>query len=292
MVDRFLVIETSQFTHWYTMEVPRHQPLLLTKDSLASFLQDLGDLSTLTRGVCDPEAVSSSKPLKSDRPKPRDARTINEAVVSRNTKAEHDGRVNALNKKICTLYQELQRLHLLDPELCPSTSAKWKRRAATERFARTRAEYENESLRQHVARGLELQEQLKKLLFTIELHSMMFTSVAYPVIDNDAHAFGVLKTDLLQHQTEIENSIQNRLEVIAHRSLLPRHIQAANNWGIAVNRQVMHMHVEELDVLPFNAGMVNAAVYQSTQEGSAPVDGNRVHSFAFCLCFSVAYALT
>lgn len=259
------------------MEVRSHQPLLLTKDSLASFLRELGDLSMLAGA--SRVAEDSFEPPTFKRQKTRKTRAINEAVVSRNTKAEHDGRVNALNEKIRALYQEIQRLHNVESVSPHSASAKWKRRAATERFTRTCAEYENESLRQQVAEGVAFQEQVKRVLLRLEYQSTMFTRVDFPLIDDDARAFGVLKADLLNHQIEIESSIQSRLDFISHRSFLPRYIQANKNWGITMTSKVMHMRVEELDVLPFNAGMMNAAIYQSTQEGSVPVEGNKVRNF-------------
>lgn len=257
-----------------------HQPLLLTKDSLAAFLTDLGDLSALARASrvysSDAEDSATSEPPRAKRSK---TRSINEdkAVVTRNTKAEHDGRVNALNQEIRELYQELQRLHLIDLGPPSSASAKYKRIAATERFARTRAEYENESLRQHVAEGVAFQEQVKKLLLRqLEMHSRRFTRVEFALIDDDARAFGVLKENLLAKQLQIESSMQSRLSDITRRSMLPRHAQAKNNWGVAVTSQVMRMHVEELDVLPFNAAMMNAAIFQYTQSGTISVDGDKV----------------
>lgn len=281
MADRSLVImgyqsETSEME----ARSDHHQPLLLTEYSLASFLREVGDLSTLAHAACDPDDSSSSKPPRTKRQKKRCTRASTAAVVSRNTKAEHDGRVNALNEKIYALYQELQRLHHIDPVPPPSTSGKWKRRAATERFARTRAQYENESLRQRVVEGVAFQEQVKTLLRRLELQSTMSSRVEFPRIDDDARAFRVLKSDLLKHQVDIESSMQSRQSDIARRSLLPPHAQAGNNWAIAVTRQVMHMCVEQLDVLPFNAGLMNAAVYESTQKGSVPVEGNKVRSVA------------
>lgn len=266
------------------MDARSHQPLLLTQDSLASFLSDLGDLSAFARAsrVYSSDAEHSSA-SETPRPKRLKPCSINEdkAVITRNTKAEHDGRVNVLNEEIRALYQELQRLHLIDPGSPSSPRDKCKRLAATERFARTRAEYENERLRQHVAEGVAFQEQVKKLLLRqLEMNSRRFTRVEFALIDDDARAFGVLKANLLKKQLQIESSMQSRLSDITRRSMLPRHAQAKNNWGVAVTSQVMRMHVEELDVLPFNADMMNAAIFQYTQSGTIPVEGDKVRSCA------------
>lgn len=267
-----------------------HQPLLLAKDSLTAFLtelDDLGELSSLPSSshVCRSDVGDSSGGLpRSKRPKTRSSNE-NKPAAARNTKAEHDGRVDALNQEIRVLYQELQRLHIMDPESLPCGKSKWRRRAATERFSRTRAEYTNESLRQRVAEGVTFQEQVRQLLLSqLDLHSRRTSRVEFALIDDDARAFGVLKNDLLKQQMEIESSLHSRLSDITRRSLLPRHDQAKSNWSIAVTRQVMHMRVEEVNVLPFNADMMNAAMCKFTQDGSVPVDGDRVR----CGCFIIS----
>lgn len=269
-------VSTSVF--WCRMEAS----LLLTQESLASFLRELDELdglSALSRSsrIHSSDAEDPSEPPRSKR---RSARANeHKVVVTRNTKAEHDGRVRTLREEIRVLYQELQRLHLIASASPSSASAKWKRRSVTERFARTRAEYENKRLRQRVAEGVVFQEQVKQLLLTqLEMHSTGFARVESALIDDDTRAFGVLKADLLKQQADIESSIQSRVCDIRRKSLLPLHGQAKNNWGVAVTRQVMHMRVEELNVLPFNADMMNAAMDKFTQQGSIPVDGDKVRN--------------
>lgn len=264
-----------------------HEPPLLTEDSLAAFLNDLGDLSALPGASRDSGSdvtasrLGSPQPPWPKRPKRISAHVVNKnkVVVTRNTKAEHECRVKALNKKIRALYQELQRLHLIDPE-SPRGKNTWKHLAATERFAQTRAEFENKRLRKQVAESVAVQEQVRLLLLRqLELQSSRFTAVEFALIDDDARAFGSLKANLLKQQLQIENSLQRRLSDITRRSLLPRHAQARNKWGVAVTKQVLRMHVEELDVLPFNAAVMDAAIFQHTQEGSIPIDGDEVRCY-------------
>lgn len=259
------------------------ESLLLTEASLAAFLGELDDLTGLpctsrvhSRHAAD-SASCSPKPCRPKRLKTSKAHAVNETkpVVTRNTKAEHERRINALNEEIQALYQELQRLHLMDP-VCGMNTA-WKHLAATERFARTCAEDENESLRKHVAQGIAFQEQVKKLLLRqLDLHCRQVMKVEFALVDVDARAFGGLKAELLKQQLQIESTLWSRLSEITRRSMRPRHAQAKNNWGMAVTKQLMRIRVEELDVLPFNAAVMDAAIFQHTQEGSIPVDGDKV----------------
>lgn len=252
------------------------ESLLLAYDSLASFLRELDDSddafasppvsSAGQSDSCDSPA-SLSDAVALPRPKRRKPKP-----ATRRIKEKHSDRLKELRGEIQALYRQLKRL-----QLDPNGNANWKQRAISQRLARDRAEYDNEYLKQRLAEGTKLREEVRRLLVKQqEMLPRRGITVQYSLVDDDSHAFGLLRANLSKRQHMMEITLQSRVRQITQQCLNDQFRQTDDQWNLVAHGKSLRLEVEETSLVPFNAAMVNAAICQYTQSGSIQVAGDDV----------------
>lgn len=260
--------------------------LLQAHDWLGSFLQEFSDLDeplelhSSTSDSADDSCSSVSsvvRPLKAQRPKKPLARTCakpangDRAVAARHRRLKHNDRVK-------TLYNEIHALLVrLQPDPAHTSKTDWKQRATSERHARDRAQLENALLKKRLADSVRFRDEVEKMLLKHqELMPRRFLAINYSVADDDTHVYGLLRSDLLKRQFQLEASLKERLDEIMVQSLKGCAVQANERWDVVTNSQGLRMDVEESVVMPVNASAINAAICKYTQRGSISVAGDSV----------------
>lgn len=267
------------------MEVGRQER---ESEWLASFLQELDGLEepldTLellfsSSGGYDSGDDSSASPdvFQSSRAK-RNAVTPapgDRAIATRYRRLKHNDRVKKLRSEIHSLLTRLQP----DPTASGRSSRKtnWKQRVTCERYARDCAQFENVCLKQRLAQGLKLQDDVARLLLKQqELMPKKLFQVQFSLKDDDAHVFRLLKADLFKRQLQLELSMRSRLDEITQQSLRGSFIQAEDRWDVDKHNEDLRMDVQESVLLPFKAAALSSAISQYTQSGSIQVVGDSV----------------
>lgn len=260
-----------------------HEPLaqLLTKESLASYLQELDDMDdpfVFSLLSCGPGGDSPSS--ASDMAHPPLCAQLKAAASSsvsphRNTKAQHDGRVNKIRNEIHALYQQLLHAQCSSSD---ADTASWRRRALSERLARDRAEYENAYLKQRLAEEEKIGKEVKRLL--LEQQQILQTrtpQAGSALAEDDAHVFGLLKASLDRRQTQLEASIENRLAEIMQLSFLRSDATDEDDrWDVVERGQGLRVTLEESVLVPFSPATMDAAICQHTQSGTVQVVSDNV----------------
>lgn len=287
-----------------------YEPLaqLLTKESLASYLQELDDLDdpfVLSLLACGPGGDSPLSVSGVAHPplgavlKPAGS-SSSAAFPHRNTKAQHDGRVTKIRNEIHALYQQLLQAQRSSSDDADIDTASWRRRALSERLARDRAEYENAYLKQRLAEEGKFGKEVKRLL--LEQQQILQTKtpqIGSALAEDDAHVFGLLKASLDRRQSQLELSIENRLAEIVQLSFLRSDaMDEDDRWDVVERGQGLRVTLEESVLVPFSPATMDAAICQHTQSGTVQVVSDNVSVAAVelqsestcdrcCACFQV-----
>lgn len=204
---------------------------------------------------------------------PRRRQATKAALTTTAIATPHCERVRKLNNEIRALYRQLARLQQHEPT---DARSNWKRRSIGERLARDLAEYENESLKQRMAKSVKLGRELKSLLLQQASLSRKVVKVQYSLPDDDTRVFGMLRADICRRQHQLETFMQTRLGEITRQSFRERALQPQDKWAVVVQGQGLRTDVEDCNLMPFNADQVNAAIDKYTLTGSIQVDGDNV----------------
>lgn len=214
--------------------------LLQAHDWLGSFLQEFCDLDEpleLHSSVSDSADDSSSfRPLKTKRRKKPLVRNSTKPANSDRAIAAHRRRLKH-NERVKTLYNEIHALLVrLQPDPAHRNKTDWKQRAASERHARDRAQLENAFLKQRLAERAKFRDEVEKMLLKHqELIPRRFLTANCSIVDDDTHMYGLLRSDLLKRQFQLETSLKDRLDEITMQSLKGCAVQANERWDVVNN---------------------------------------------------------